>query len=204
MSESTLNENNQSKESKAEEELKEKQEVNGTDIAPEAEQESEEGLKESKHKAHKESKAGKLEEELANLNDKYLRLYSEFDNYKKRTIREKIEMSKMANASLILSMLTVVDDLERAISAFDHENNSQQGYYDGLVLILNKFMSILSQNGLEPIKSVGEVFNTDFHEAITLIPSPEPDKKGKVIDEILKGYTLNGKVIRFSKVIVGN
>ncbi len=157
-----------------------------------------------KHKHKKDPKTEKLEEELAVATDKYLRLYSEFDNYRKRTLKEKIELGKTASADIITSLLPVVDDFERGIKAADTSGEAAQALKDGMLLIYSKLTGILQQQGLEPIKSIGEVFDTDFHEAITNIPSPTPDLKGKVVDEISKGYLLNGKVIRYAKVIVGN
>jgi molecular chaperone GrpE len=145
---------------------------------------------------------GKLEEKLAEANDKYLRLYSEFDNYRKRTLKEKADLAKTASVDVISSLLPVVDDLERAIMAFP-ESDTCLPLQEGVVLIYNKLSLLLKQKGLEPIKTTGEPFNTDDMEAITTIPAPAPDLVGKVVDEIEKGYTLNGKVIRFAKVVVG-
>jgi molecular chaperone GrpE len=138
------------------------------------------------------------------LNDKYLRLYSDFDNYRKRTLKEKIEQSKYATAEIITKLLPVLDDFERAIKAFDASSDTGQALKDGTVLIYQKFLSILNQEGLEPMRTAGETFDTDFHEAITNIPAPQPDQKGRILDEVEKGYLLNGKVIRFAKVVVGS
>jgi molecular chaperone GrpE len=145
---------------------------------------------------------GKLEEEVAAINDKYLRLYSEFDNYRKRTLKEKADLTKTASVDVISSLLPVIDDLERAIRAFQ-VSESCRPLQEGVVLIYNKLTTLLGQKGLEPITTTGEPFNTDDMEAITTIPAPEPGLVGKVIDEIEKGYVLNGKVIRFAKVVVG-
>ncbi|MCK9422504.1 MAG: nucleotide exchange factor GrpE [Bacteroidales bacterium] len=145
-----------------------------------------------------------LQVQIDELNDKYLRLYSEFDNYRKRTIKEKIELSKYAASDTIEKLLPVLDDFERAIKAFDSTNQAGQALKDGVVLIFTKFLTILNQQGLEQMRTIGESFDTDFHEAITNIPAPEPDQKGKIIDEVEKGYLLNGKVIRYAKVVVGN
>jgi len=160
--------------------------------------------KSTKHRHKKESRTEKLEEELAEFKDKYLRLYSEFDNYRKRTLKEKIELSRNASEGIISSLLPVIDDLERAIRAFESGAEDTAALKNGVLLIYNKWMNILTQEGLEVIPSLGEDFNTDFHEAITNIPAPDPSQKGKVLDEIEKGYKLNGKVIRFAKVVVGN
>jgi molecular chaperone GrpE len=171
------------------------------DTQPAGEEKKDRSLK---HKHKKDPKTEKLEEDLAIANDKYLRLYSEFDNYRKRTLKEKIDLGKTASADVISSLLPVVDDFERGIKAFDTTSEAAQALKDGMLLIYNKLTGILQQQGLEPILSIGEDFNTDFHEAITNIPSPTPDQKGKVVDEVTKGYTLNGKVIRYAKVVVGN
>jgi molecular chaperone GrpE len=137
------------------------------------------------------------------LNDKYLRLYSDFDNYRRRTLKEIGDIRKNASEDLIVRLLPVLDDFERAIKAFG-PGESGDAVKEGVILIYNKFMTILVGQGLEQMKTVGEEFNTDFHEAITNIPAPSEDMKNKVIDEIEKGYLLNGKVIRFAKVVVGS
>ncbi|MDX9905731.1 MAG: nucleotide exchange factor GrpE [Bacteroidales bacterium] len=139
------------------------------------------------------------------VNDKYLRMYSEFDNYRKRTLKEKVELSKTASEEIIVALLPVIDDLERALATgFKTEDGKEVVMMEGLTLIYQKFKGLLVQRGLEPVPSVGEAFDVDFHDALTNIPAPSDDLKGKVIDEIEKGYKLNGKVIRYSKVVVGN
>jgi molecular chaperone GrpE len=145
-----------------------------------------------------------LNEQVSELNDRYLRLYSEFDNYRKRTLKEKVELSKYAAADIITKMLPVLDDFDRAIRAFDVTSDAGQSLKDGVVLIFNKFLSILNQQGLEQMRTAGESFDTDFHEAITIIPAANPEQKGKIVDEVEKGYLLNGKVIRYAKVVVGS
>lgn len=136
------------------------------------------------------------------LNDKYLRLYSEFDNYRKRTIREKGELLKMGSEDLIKELLPVLDDFNRAHQAIQDANDIGP-IKDGLELVMNKFYNTLLRKGLKPIETMGQHFNTDLHEAITQIPSPSEEQKGKVIDEIEKGYYLHDKVIRYAKVVVG-
>ena len=148
-------------------------------------------------------KIAELEEQVSALNDKHLRLYSEFDNFRKRTAKERVEILNMAGAEIIKSLLPVVDDLERAIKNNETVNDAA-AIKEGINLIAQKFRSILAQKGLEPVKAAGEPFNVDLHEAITNIPAPSEDLKGKVVDEVEKGYMLNGKVIRFAKVVVGN
>jgi molecular chaperone GrpE len=139
------------------------------------------------------------------LNDKYLRIYSEFDNYRKRTQKERIEFSKTASEDIILSLLPILDDLERAlVSTLKTSDGMEVVPKDGLQLIYQKFKGLLLLKGLEVIPSTGESFNVDFHDALTSIPAPSEDMKGKVVDEVEKGYKLNGKVIRYSKVVVGN
>jgi molecular chaperone GrpE len=164
------------------------------------------GSKKDKKKKpdHKEDKAREWHDKFNELNDKYLRLYSEFDNYRKRTQKERIELSKNASEEIILSLLPVIDDMERALKAMAILENGQENLTaDGIRLIYNKFKGLLSQKGLEPIPALGETFNVDYHDALTNIPAASDDLKGKVVDEIEKGYTLNGKVIRYSKVVVG-
>ncbi len=145
-----------------------------------------------------------VNEQVSELNDRYLRLYSDFDNYRKRTIKEKIELSKYATADVITKLLPVLDDFDRAIRAFDDTTEATKPLKDGIILIFNKFLSILNQQGLEQMRTAGESFDTDFHEAITNIPAASPEQKGKIVDEIEKGYMLNGKVIRYAKVVVGS
>ena len=146
-----------------------------------------------------------LEEEkakYAELNDKYLRLQAEFDNYRKRTAKEKIEMSAMASENVIKDILPVFDDFERALQ--NMEKNGNEADMQGVTLILNKLKDTLKKKGLEEIEAMDTEFNTDEHEALTMIPAPDESKKGKVLDVIQKGYKLNGKVIRFARVVVGN
>ena len=164
--------------------------------------------KPSKKKARKAKKtASELVEEekikYAELNDKYLRLFSEFDNFRKRTIKERLELTKIASQDLIISMLPVVDDFERAMQAFE-DTKENESLKEGVNLIYNKFKSTLNSKGVECMESKGKDFDTDYHEALTQIPAPSKNLKGKVVDVIEKGYTMNGKVIRFAKVVVGN
>jgi len=144
-----------------------------------------------------------LESKLAELNDRHLRLFSEFDNYRKRTVRERIELSKTAAADVITALLPVLDDLERA-SSLPGQNNNLPGDTNGITLIYNKLKTIMAQKGVEAIEAVPIDFDTDLHEAITHITAPEPALKGKVVEILQKGYVLNGKVIRYAKVVVAN
>lgn len=149
------------------------------------------------------SKVTELEAKVAELNDKYLRLYSEFDNYRKRTAKERIDLSKTAGEDIFKSILPVIDDFERAIKS-TKDTSDVKAVQEGVNLIYNKLKNTLGQKGLEPMDAVGKDFDPDLHEAITNIPAPSDDMKGKVVDEVEKGYMLNGKIIRFAKVIVGS
>ena len=153
-------------------------------------------------KSGSQKKIKALEGELAEMNDKYLRLYSEFDNYRKRTTKERIDLQLSASKEVILEILAVVDDLERAIQSFEDHNLSKEAK-QGIELIYNKLMNTLKQKGLEEIEVREKEFDTDFMEAITNIPAPSEAMKGKVVDVIQKGYKLNGKMLRFAKVVVG-
>lgn len=160
---------------------------------------------ESKRHKGRRAAAKALEEtkaKLAELNDTYLRLYSEFDNFRKRTAKEKLELSATASAAVMKDLLPVLDDFERAIQ--NMEKNGNEADLQGVTLIYNKFKSTLQKKGLEEIVALDCDFNTDEHEALTMIPAPDESKKGKVIDVIQKGYKLNGTVIRFARVVVGN
>jgi molecular chaperone GrpE len=160
-----------------------------------------------KHKkpVKKEDHTKELEAKIDELNDKYLRLYSEFDNYRKRTFKEKGELIKTASEEIMIALLPVLDDLERAVKSINGLNEEEKHpVNDGIILIYNKLKSLLETRGLEQIKASGTEFNVDYHDAVTNIPAPSEELKGKVIEEIEKGYMLNGKVIRFAKVVVGS
>jgi molecular chaperone GrpE len=153
-------------------------------------------------KALLESRITELEAANKEMNDKYLRLSAEFDNYRKRTLRERMELIKTAGESVMMSILPVVDDFERAMQSIE-QGMDFEATKEGILLIYNKFKEFNKQNGIAEIKSTGEVFDTDLHEALTKIPAPSEDLKGKIVDVIQKGYYLNDKVIRFAKVVVG-
>jgi len=149
------------------------------------------------------SKEEELELQNKELNDKYLRLYSDFENFRKRTQKEKLELYKTAGEDVIKALLPILDDFERAFKAID-ETKDIEGLKGGVKLIHNKLLNTLKQKGLEEASSsIGKEFNVELHEAITQIPAPKKKDKGKVLDEIKKGYHLNGKVIRYAKVVVG-
>ncbi|TRX61286.1 nucleotide exchange factor GrpE [Fulvivirga sp. M361] len=146
-----------------------------------------------------------LQDELAESKDKYLRLYSEFDNFRRRTAKEKLEMVQTANEDLIKSLLPVMDDIERAEKSFSEEGTDIKAIKEGIELIFNKFKKALEQKGLNSMDDKeGLDFDPEFHEAITQIPAPNKKLKGKVVDTVEKGYLLNEKVIRYAKVVIGN
>jgi molecular chaperone GrpE len=145
----------------------------------------------------------KLEQENAALNDKYLRLFAEFDNYKRRTQKERVELLQTAGKDVIVSLLPILDDFDRANKAAENAVDVA-AIKEGVQLVHNKLKNLLVQKGLKDIESINTPFNTDLHEAITKVPAPTEELKGKVIDELEKGYTLNDKVIRFAKVVVGS
>jgi molecular chaperone GrpE len=143
----------------------------------------------------------KAQAEIEISKDKYIRLYSEFENFRRRTAKEKIEMSLTANEQLIKSLLPVIDDFERAEKAVQDKTNKD---IEGYQLIQSKFRKVLEQSGVKAMEiGPGAEFNADFQEAITQIPAPEEKLKGKVVDVVEKGYLLNEKVIRFAKVVIG-
>ena len=142
------------------------------------------------------------QETFNELNDKYLRLYSEFDNYRKRTNRERSELLKTANQEVISDLLTILDDFERAIKSNEEVTNCD-ALKEGMVLIYQKLSGLLIKKGLKPIVAIGEDFDTDYHEAITYVAAPSNELRGKIIDQIEKGYLLNDKVIRYAKVVIG-
>lgn len=141
------------------------------------------------------------EQELAELRDKYLRIHAEFDNFRKRTVKEKIEFMKTASQDTISELLPVLDDFDRAHkAALDSEKPEE--FPEGVQLVFNKLKNALKGKGLEVMESTGEPFDPEFHEAITKIPASSEDQKGCVVDTIEKGYTLKGKIIRYAKVVV--
>lgn len=135
--------------------------------------------------------------------DKYLRLSAEFDNYRKRTLKEKSDLTKLANAELLKDILTVVDDFERGLSHFDKADD-MNSLKEGVELIHTKFVEFLKRNSVKEIEAKDKDFDLDFHEAMTKIPAPTKEQKGKVVDVLEKGYMLNDKVLRFAKVVVGD
>lgn len=160
---------------------------------------------ESDQKENADSEADPLieaEKKYMELNDKYLRLYSDFDNFRKRTIKEKADIISSASSDVLKDLLVVLDDFERAV-----ENNEKtedpKALREGFKLIQHKLIHVLQSKGLEAVESKGEVFNADLHEAITNVPAQDESQKGKIIDVVERGYNLKGKTLRFAKVIVG-
>lgn len=145
----------------------------------------------------------KLQEDLANEKDKFLRLFAEFENYKKRTAKERIDLFKTANQEVLQAMLPVLDDFDRAWSQIS--KSEDEALVKGVELIHEKLKSTLMSKGLELVEiNVGDIFDADFAEAITQIPAPSDELKGKIVDVIEKGYKLGDKIIRFPKVVIGN
>lgn len=159
--------------------------------------------------APQEEKELSVEEQLAVAKEQieqekkeYMFLLAEFDNFRKRTIKEKSDIIKNASEKAMTDLLPVIDDMERAMQAIEASDNIDSAK-EGINLIYNKFIKYLEQNGVKAIDSTNADFNTEYHEAVTIFPAPDEDKKGKVIDTVQKGYTMNDKVIRHSKVVVG-
>lgn len=187
------------KTAKQEEEIK----VEGRSEEKAASEEQPKGQETPKHEEkEEESELQKIQQELAEQKDKFLRLSAEFDNYRKRTMKEKAELILNGGEKSITSILPVVDDLERALKNMETATDVE-AVKEGVQLIYNKFMNVLGQNGVKVIETQEQPLNTDYHEAIAVIPAPEEKKKGKILDCVQTGYTLNDKVIRHAKVVVG-
>ncbi len=154
------------------------------------------------HEEELEQELAKAQETIEEQNDKYLRLSAEFDNYRKRTLKEKAELILNGGEKSLSSILPVVDDFERAIKTMETATDVN-AVKEGVELIYNKFMSVLAQNGVKVIETKEHPLDTDFHEAIAMIPAPAEELKGKIIDCVQTGYTLNDKVLRHAKVVVG-
>ena len=162
------------------------------------------GKKKSDDEEQKQKKeVEELDTKYKELNDRFLRLYSEFDNYKKRTNKEKLDLLSTASEKVIVGLLPVIDDFERAIAA-NEKSEEISAIKEGFVLIYNKLLQLLKRFDVEEIQAKGEEFNTDYHEAITHFPAQKEEDKGKVMDVTEKGYKIKDKVIRYSKVVVAN
>lgn len=149
-----------------------------------------------------EVKIEELEERLDQMQDKHLRLQAEFDNFRRRTIKEKADLIKSGGESVLVNILPVIDDFERALASLKEMPDEDAGK-QGILLIYNKFQEFLKQNNIKEIQALEQDFDVDLHEAITKIPAPSEELKGKVVDVVQKGYCLNEKVIRFAKVVIG-
>ena len=170
------------------------------EVLNEAEEQSTENTEQNTENVTAEKNA---EELLAEEKDRYIRLFAEFENYKKRTAKEKMDYFQFANQEMMVSMLGILDDFERALK--EMSKSGLEAELQGVELIYQKFQNRLSEKGLKPMTvQAGDSFNVDFHEAITQIPAPSDDLKGKIVDVIETGYTLHDKVIRFAKVVTGN
>lgn len=178
------------------------QEMNEQTVENNADNAAEETVENVQEQTNEEVKAPSPEEQLAELNNKYVRLYSDFDNFRKRTIKEKADIISTANGGLMSDLLGVLDDFERAI-ANNEKVEDAESLREGFKLIYNKFSTTLKNKGLEAMDCKGDVFDGDLHEAVTNIPAPTEEDKGKIVDVIERGYNLKGKVLRYAKVVVG-
>lgn len=186
-----------------EQEVKKKENLNETE-APHSEEKpitSEEKPVEKEGVAEPINELKKLQDDLAEAKDKYLRLYAEFENFRRRTAKERIELIQSAGERLLTELLPIVDDFDRAEKSFKDKNDKES---EGFFLIQNKFKKILEQNGVKLMDTSSGEFNPDFHDAITQLPVEDESKKGKIVDVVEKGYLLNEKVIRHAKVVVGS
>lgn len=170
--------------------------------APVQEQNQESAAGEETNEETPEDKIAKLETELEKQKNDYLFLMAEFDNYRKRTLREKADLIKYGGEKAMLELLPVIDDLERALEAIG-QTADVDALKEGVNLIYNKFMAYLDKQQVKPMESTGAAFDSDIHEAVTIFPAPDESQKGKVIDTVLKGYMINDKVLRHAKVVVG-
>ena len=174
-----------------------------TDEKAAVESEAAEAKKTDAHEDEKNDPVVAAEEKAKEWQDKYMRLSAEFDNYRKRTLKEKMDLTKLANEDLLKNILPVVDDFERGRDTIG-KAQSIEALKEGIDHIYTKFKEFLKRNGVKEIEAMNEPFDIDFHEAITKIPSPDESGKGKVLDVVEKGYLLNEKVIRYAKVVVGD
>jgi molecular chaperone GrpE len=175
--------------------------LNGEEVQEEVDQKKEQETEEE-IEPEEERKEPTAEEKLAELQDRYLRLSAEYDNFRKRTLKEKIELQRNANEAMLLALLSVSDDFDRALQSVE-EATDIDAVREGLRLISGKFNGFLQQQGVREIEAAKKEFDTDLHEAITKIPAPSKKLKGKVVDVVQKGYFLNDKVLRHAKVVIG-
>lgn len=184
----------QNEESQAEDQLKDQQQA-------ESVRREEQGTEQNAD-TENQPQADSIEQKMAELNDKYVRLYSDFDNFRKRTTKEKADLILHAGGEVMKDLLVVLDDFERAV-ANNEKVDSVDALRESFKLIQHKLVNILQHKGLEPVESKGEIFSADKHEAITNVPVQDESQKGKIIDVIERGYNLRGKTLRFAKVVVG-
>ncbi|MBP1638720.1 MAG: GrpE protein [Bacteroidetes bacterium] len=180
------------------------QEKKSEDIVEKEDQNQENTSQEPKvsEEVASENVSNEWEEKYNQLNDSHLRLMAEFDNYRKRTLREKSDLIKSAGESVLVNLLPLADDFERGLQALK-DSTDVEAVRQGMELIYSKLAAFFQQNGVKAIETEDSEFDTEFHEAITTIPAPTEELKGKIIDCVQKGYLLNDKVIRFAKVVVG-
>ena len=187
-------------ETKQEQEVEETNQTEQEEATAEANQEAGQQCEDEKQDAEDEKELFKRQ--LEEMNDKHMRLVAEYDNFRKRTLREKMELSKNAGENLLVNLLPVMDDFDRALQHIDSANDLE-AVKEGIKLIYNKFQEYLKQQGVTEMETEGREFDSEEHEAVTKIPAPEEDQQGKIIDCVQKGYKLNDKVIRYPKVVVG-
>jgi molecular chaperone GrpE len=177
---------------------------NGTEAATETpvEEQNEPKAEEKQAELTPEEEIIELKQQIGDLKDKYLRVFAEFENFRKRSVREKLDLMKTAAQDTMSVLLPVLDDFDRAKKSADSPD-SEEKFSEGVELLYHKIYSVLKSKGLEEMKSTGEVFDSELHEAVTEIPAPTEEMKGKIIDTIEKGYKLKDKIIRHAKVVVG-
>jgi len=202
MSEEIEKENAQENEIKKEQENKNVESTDSTDKQADKKEKKEKKVKKKSKIEVAEEKVQELGAKLEEMNDKYMRLSAEFDNYRKRTLKEKSDLIKSAGERVFVDIFPVMDNFERAMQAMDKAED-KAAVVEGINLIYTNFADFLKRNGVEAIATENADFDTDLHEAITKIPAPSEEMKGKVVDCIEKGYKLNDKVVRYAKVVVG-
>ncbi len=184
----------------------EQEKTEGQEASVEQEEKQKEAKESDKEKKKSEKATEKQEktdqEKLQEMQDKYLRLTAEYDNYRKRTLKEKMELTKSAGEDILNGLLPVMDDFERALQSID-DSDDLEAVKKGIHLIYSKFKDFMKQNGVKEIEAKEQEFDTDKHEAVSKIPAPSEELKGKVVDVVQKGYYLNDKILRYSKVVIG-
>ncbi len=200
MTEKKINNETEVKVEEVKENIPNTEETNTSDKKEATEEKSSKKKKSKKDK--KQAELDELKQKLSDISDKHLRLQAEFDNFRRRTIKEKADLIKSGGESVLVNILPVIDDFERALDSLKDVSDDDAGK-QGTALIYNKFEEFLKQNNVKEIEALNHNFNVDLHEALTKIPAPEKKLKGKVVDVVQKGYLLNEKVIRFAKVIIG-